>query len=214
MYLAGDKAPRLLRSSRVPTRRQNDLVIQTIGLAILLPAAIAAAVFLAVRRLCPAEIAQRYAGPVALAAGFVLAYAAQAPASQWAPTRYWHWIPYLALAAAVIGPIAASGGLRGFERWLLEAFVCCLAAALLVPHWPTLYPARAYSVPLLAIYLLALVRLLEPLAARVSGTSLLAAFTVTAGGVALLIAVFASLTDAGLAAITAAALGGCARASC
>jgi hypothetical protein len=113
------------------------------------------------------------------------------------------------LAAAAVGPIAASSGLLRLERWLLEALVCCLVAALLVPQWPNLYPPRTLSVPLLAAYLLALVRLLEPLSLRASGVQLLTGFGVSAVGVSVLIAAFVSLTYATLAVSAAAALAGC-----
>lgn len=174
-----------------------------------MPAASAVAAYALARRMQAAETAERSAAALAMGVAILVGYLLLASWADLALKRHWHWMPYLALAASVIGPITVAGGVQSAERWTLSLLAALVAASLLVPHWASLQPSRAVLVPSLGAYLGALAIGLEPLARRVSARMLLASLALAAMCVALLIATFVSLTYARLAVCTAAALLGC-----
>jgi hypothetical protein len=178
-------------------------------LGAVVPAATAVGVYVLVARLLTAETAQRYAAALAFGIAFAVGYGLLSARADLIPKRHWHWIPYLALGAAVLGPIGAARGLGAAERWLLSLLAALGAAALLVPHWASLKPPRTTWVPVLTAYLGLLAALLEPLAGRVPARTLLAAMALAAACVAALIAGFVSLTYARPALSAVAALAGC-----
>lgn len=182
--------------------------IEVLGGGVLAPAAISVAVFALLRRCLAAETAERYAAPLAVAVGYCVGYAITFRAEGLVPKRHWHWTPYLALLAVVMGAISQSGGLKRFERWLLTLFAAFVAAWFLVPTWGTLKPGRTVWIPVLAGYFFLLATALEPVARRLSARLILALLTFTAAAVAALIAAFVSLTYAQAAGTVAAALGG------
>jgi hypothetical protein len=179
--------------------------IAIVGLRAVVPAAIAIAGYVLTRRLLAAETSNRYAAALAFGAGAALL----TPGMELVPGRHWHWMPYLALGAAVIGPIAASNGLRAAERGLLFLLTAIVCAWLLVPRWASLAPSRAVWVPLLAGDLVLLAALLEPLFELLSARILLASLALAAACVAALIAAFVSVTYAGPAGSAASAMVGC-----
>jgi hypothetical protein len=85
-----------------------------------------------------------------------------------APTKYWHWLPYLAGVAMLTGALSLAHGLVILERWMLYLLLGALAAWLLVPTWRDLEPPRTTYVPLLAGYFVLLAVLIDPLPARFS----------------------------------------------
>jgi hypothetical protein len=171
-------------------------------------AAVAAAVFLLLRRMLPVDMSVRYSSAVATAVAFAAGYAMLPSWAAWVPNRHWQWAPWLALLAAVVGPISLAGGLRRVERWLLSLGVSILAAWLLVPVWPSLQPSRAVLMPALAIYLLLCGGLLEPLLARFSTVTLPAYLTLSAACVSVLTAALVSVTYGRAGGTVAAALAG------
>lgn len=66
--------------------------------------------------------------------------------ADWFPSRNLHWVPWVAVASAAIGPIAVASGLASIERWVLVGFASLAAAAVMVPDWPELWPARPVSI--------------------------------------------------------------------
>jgi hypothetical protein len=116
-----------------------------------------------------------------------------------------HWPLYLAPAVGVAA--AAIGVLKPGQGWRMAAYaaIAIVAAWVLVPTWPNLWPSRAMCVPLLAAYFTALAALLERLADRVSPILLVWMLAATAGGVALLVSARSSLSYGQMAGIGAAA---------
>lgn len=173
------------------------------------PAAVAVSLVFLLRRLLPASAAQRYPTAVAFAAACFVGYALLPSWAVTAPTRHWHWLPYLGLVAMVTGPVGLAPGLLRVERWLLTLLLAVLAAWLLVPTWADLQPARPTYVRILTAYVLLLSMLLDPLPARVPVRLFLATLTIVASVGAIMVAVFISLTFGQLAGIAAAAMAGC-----
>ena len=152
---------------------------------------------------------RRYAAAIAFAAGFCAAFALIRPWDELLPARHWQWTFYIALAAAIVGPISAAEGLHRIERWLLLAFTAFIAAWVLVPTWESLQPPRTMWVPLLAAYLFVISAAAEMLTSRISPRAVLGWLVVSAGGTAVLVAAAVSLTYGQLTAAGAAALLGC-----
>ena len=57
------------------------------------------------------------------------------------PTRHWHWIFYLAPAAALFGPVTLADGVYRAERWLHWLVAAFVFALLLAPNWSNLSPS-------------------------------------------------------------------------
>jgi hypothetical protein len=79
-----------------------DLLATIFGLPAIAAAAMALTTALVIPRVLPSALAQRAALPLAKAAAFFAGYALLP--RDWAPLvpqHSWHWLPYLALAAAV-----------------------------------------------------------------------------------------------------------------
>lgn len=181
-----------------------DEILKAVGMAFLLPAGAALAVGWLAGKFLPAS-----ARSFSAAAAFAVAYCAGSLLlgrwSELVPTRHFHWPFYLALAGAVIGPLAATTDpKRGFRwRWQL------LAAIVLVPTYAALSPPRWVQVPLVAGYLFLLAAGLMPLSRRVSPAALVGFLSLSALTVGVLTAGFVSLSYGMGAMMAAGALVGC-----
>ena len=182
--------------------------IELLHYTVIVPMLVAVAAAWFAGRLLPVQFAERYSLGIALAAGFGVGYWLLPEWAPLLPTKHWQWLPYLA-AAAVTGGLALATGVSWVERVLAYGALALVAAWLLVPLWDDLKPPRHYSIPLLAAYLLLLTSLLTALPDRLLGPLFVALLAVTAGGVALLVAVGWSVMYGQVGAIAAAALGGC-----
>jgi len=176
--------------------------------AIAAPAAISLAVALLLCRFAN-EPWRRYAAAIAFATGFCAAFGIIRPWGELLPSRHWQWTFYIALAAAVLGPISAAPRLHWVERLLLLAFSAVVASWLLVPTWESLQPPRAVWLTLLASYFVLIAAAMEPLASFLPARHLFAWLTVSAGATAVLVTAAISLTYGQLAGASAAALLGC-----
>jgi hypothetical protein len=181
---------------------------QFVALAIAVPAAIAAIILAALRRLLPADLAQRYSAPSAFGVACITGYAL-IDGVTFPPERHWQWLPHLAWGASLISGVACSKTLRHFERLLLVSFFCTVAAWLIVPDWTSLKPSRTIWFAGLAPGLTLLAVLLEPLSSRIPAPTRFGSYAISAGGLALLAAAFLSITYGKLAMVPAAALVGC-----
>jgi hypothetical protein len=175
------------------------------ALLALLPLVVSIAMPLVCRRWMPQSMARRYALPVALSAGFVATYGCLEPA-EWLPTRHWHWMPYIALSAMIVGPISIARGVWMLERCLLTLIVAIISASVLVPTWASLEPTRKWYVCFLASYLFVLATCLPPLADRVSPKILLPLLLAIGLMLAVLILAIASVGLGLLAGIMSSAL--------
>jgi hypothetical protein len=196
---------------RAPIQHRGDDMnpaIEIVVAGVIVPAAVSFAAFWLSRRFLSDEISSRYATAIAFAAAYCVGYLLLPSWAELAPKRHWHWTPYLALAAAVIGPISAASGLHLVERWVLYFVTAFVSAWLLVPTWASLQPPRSVCVPLLAAYLFLLAALLESLLSRLPAVAISAQLTISSVCVAVLIAGFVSVTYARPAGIAAAALAG------
>ncbi len=113
------------------------------------------------------------------------------------PKRHWHWLPYLGLLAAMVGPLGSSPHkIPIAQRWLghlLLLSLAFLAAWLLVPTWSRLQGVRLVYVPALAMYLFIVITCLRPLASRVPSRLFLAQLALVALAMAAIVAAFVSL---------------------
>jgi hypothetical protein len=120
------------------------------------------------------------------------------------------WLLYLAPFAAIVTIGIEMARVRDSRRYAMLLGASLLAAWLLVPSWPSLWPPRIVCIPLLAVYFVALALLLDALADRFSGPVFIAAVALAAGGLALLVSALSSMRYGQFLAVAAAALAGCA----
>lgn len=128
---------------------------------------------------------------------------------QWVPQRHWHWLPWVTLLAAALGPVRLGHARRDLIRPALIFGLGLTSAWFLVPTWESLSPPRTIFVPALAVYLTSLILLQERLADRFSELTLLACFGLTALAVALAVASQVSLTYGLIGVAAAAGWAGC-----
>jgi hypothetical protein len=175
-----------------------------------IPAAIAIGVVFAGINLFAENIADRWAMAAGMAVAFIAGYAILPDWAAFLPERHWQWLPYLAAAGMVIGPVAQARGVWTAERWLLWMLLAAVAAWLVVPTWQTLDPPRQFYVPFLGTYVVVVTALLDPLAKRFSPTVVLAQLSLAATAVALLVVAGAkSMVYGQVGGIAAAATVGC-----
>ncbi|MEX2316051.1 MAG: hypothetical protein WD669_02795 [Pirellulales bacterium] len=185
--------------------------------ASLAPAVISAGLLLIVPRLNPRAAAGRFAG-AAFAIAYLAGYAVWlcGERSSFVPAPNWptgNWTVYLAPVAALVALAASGRQLRASWRLILALATSIVAAWLLVPSWPTLWPPQYLCIPLLAAYFLALAMLLDPLADRFSAPVFLGALAASAAGLSLIVTAMSSQSSGQKLAVAAAALAGCAVAS-
>lgn len=137
----------------------------------LLPATVSIVVAYVTLRVFADETARRYAGALSFGTGFLAAYALLEP-HDLRPSMYWHWLPWLALAGAVVGPVSLAAGVRLPERWTITLLLSLVAAWFLVPTRASLQPVRGICIAAYAGGVTMLSVLLDRLASRGSGSFL------------------------------------------
>lgn len=193
-------------------------MMEAIGFGIVVPGCVAATVTWLALRLSPRGSTGRCLASAGPACGFLAGYAL-AVDGEWLPERNWHWLPYLALAAAAAGAVAAirrplteqppdAGRVPGFFIPVLFPVLCLMlavaSAAALVPKWTD----RTIQVPGLAGLLFLLLMLFDALPRRVVAGRLLPLMYLSAFATAAFVAAKVSLTYAQLAGVAAAAFAG------
>lgn len=186
-----------------------NFALEIVGAGVIVPAVIALGAACVLYRVLPAELATRYAAPVAFALAYGVGYVLLPSWAELVPTRHWQWTAYLAIGAAAAGAIASSSGLLAWERWLLLATAALVSAWMLVPTWASLQPPRTVWIAMLTGYLFLLATLLTPLLAHFTPRTMLAYLALTAVGAAVLIAALVSVSYGRAAGLAAAALAGC-----
>lgn len=169
------------------------------------PAAVAIMAAWLLRVALAANIRERFSLPAAWAAGFFVGYALLPDGASLLPQRHWQWLPWLGLAAGLVGRSSAPSYLS-LIAW---AILAAVSAWLLVPTWTTLWPPRLVTFPLLAAYLFLLMSLFGVLPNRLITRALIGYMAVSAIAVALCIAIGVSATYGRITALAAAALIGC-----
>ncbi len=144
------------------------------------PAAVAAGAALLLVRLLPQAMATRYALVTALAAGIWAGYVLLPDGLPWRPEAFWHYVPHLAVPAALAGAICGAVGVSAIERLFVKAAVAGLAAWLLFPTWRDLEAVRLRGSALLAVYLLCLAWAYSRLAHRMPTRQWLALLMIAA----------------------------------
>lgn len=175
--------------------------------AMVIAGAVSVAVSAIVLTCLPASESARYTGALSFAAGFLSAYAYLEP-RHLIPVSQWQWLPWLALIAAVVGPISLASGLRLSERWALSVIVALAAAWFLVPTRASLEPARSTYILSVAVGVTLLWNLMDRPAQRESGVPLVLALAATCLSGAALVAFAVSIRIGFLGAAGAAALTG------
>jgi hypothetical protein len=177
-------------------------------LALAAAAAVGWLAFVLSRRYLAKETAERYAPALALGAGYLAGYLLLPDRGDLLPRSHWHWTPWLAVGATLLGPVAAARGLRSFDCGSVLAAASIVAACLLAPTYADLQPPRATVIPLLAGALSLLAAALEALSPRFSARAWLAYMTMSAAATTALIGLAVSATFALAAAVATAALAG------
>jgi hypothetical protein len=175
--------------------------------SVALPAAVSIVVAFAVLGGIRGDAGRRYAGALALAIGFVSAYAILEPTA-WRPTMYWHWLPWVAFGGAIVGPVALATRLHLPERWALMVVLAVISAWFLVPTRTSLEPSRGTHIAIYTVSATVVWALLDLLATRVSGPALCAALSVTLLSGGALVAGLVSLRFGLLGVAASAALSG------
>lgn len=183
-----------------------DAVTEILGLGILAPAAIALGICWLSNRLLPAAAAARLYVTLGFVAGFVIGYVLLPEWAAVRPSRHWHWLPWIAIAAGVTGSMGVHAA--RYVKWFLIVATSAGAAWFLVPTWSSLSPPRPVWLVALSAGLSLLIGFTEPLPPRVGGRQSLCLLSITAAGVALTIAACISLTYARIAGLAACALAG------
>jgi hypothetical protein len=150
----------------------------------------------------------RAAGAVAFALAQALGIWLMTPADELWPTRNFLWMPWLAVAAAIVGPIVASTHLWRMERSLLAALCALAAAAYIVPTWEDLWPSRLTTAILFAVATTMVSRGIELTIPRAPSRLVGAALSGVSGFAALLIAALVSGRIGNPALVAASALTG------
>jgi hypothetical protein len=183
--------------------------LELIGATLVAPAVVALFVAWISRRLLPEHAATRYRLALGLASGFAAGYVLLPEWAPLVPTRHWQWLPYLAMAAAVVGPVGCASGVAAWERLLLACALAFAAAWFLVPTWETLQPPRAALMPAVAAYLLALAGLLSMLPDRLLGATFISVLAASAMATAVCVAIATSFKYGQVTVLAASALAGC-----
>jgi hypothetical protein len=153
-------------------------MIEAVGYGILVPLGVAAGVTWFLQRLLHDRTRARYLSVIGLACGFLAGYAL-AIDGPWVPERNWHWLPYLAVAAALAGAIALvrppskqgrrAGALAAIVVPALFLVLAIAASVILVPTWTN----RLIQVPGFATLIFLQLLLFDRLPKQVSAHHLL-----------------------------------------
>jgi MFS family permease len=183
-----------------------DAVTEILGLGVLAPAAIALVTCWLSVSVLPAAVSSRVSVALGFLAGFVAGYILLPEWAELRPSRHWHWLPWISLAAGVTGVLGFCAPRT--IKWVLVVATTIVAAWFLVPTWASLSPPRPIWLTGLSAGLLLLIGLSEPLPTRIGGRLALGLLGITAAAVALTIAACISLTYARIAGLAACALAG------
>ena len=183
----------------------TNLAIEILGFGGILPATVSIATVFLLRRVSPRNVSGRYAAAVGFALAFFVGYVLLPSPAALVPARHWHWLPYLGIGAAIIGPVGLATGVSKPESWLLHFLLAIVAAWLLVPTWSSLQPPRSVYIPILIGYFFLLTAFLTPLPARLPGRLFPTLLFVVSACVATLIAAFVSVSYGRIAGVAAAA---------
>ena len=148
------------------------------------------------------ESSRRYTGALGYAAGFLAAFAYLHHRD---PTLRWSWLPWLALVAAFVGPIAINSGIGALERVVLGAIFSLAAGWFLVPINESL--RVAYVVGFAGIMVVHW-NLLDRLTQKASGMPLWSALAATSVSAAALVAYAFSVKNGSIGAVATAAMVG------
>jgi hypothetical protein len=162
------------------------------------PVIVAVTTLFVFRYLLPLAYSVRASASMATLSGFLVGYGLLKLAP-WAPEAHWHWLPYLLIASAIVGPVACAVGVNHVERLLLYLLVAVVAAWFLVPTWEDLDPSRTIHCVVFVAYVVVLASLLEPLAIRLLGPLLPIVFWATMTTAAVVLALSGSLRFAQIA---------------
>ena len=172
-----------------------------------MPAFVAGLLMLILRWLLPDAFEKRYTVVIAFVTGFFVGYG-MLSLSPWIPTAHWHWLPWMLLAATVVGPVSCANGVARIERWLLYALLALGVGWMLVPTWEDLEPARWIQLICFALYVVGWVAIMQPVERRSAGPLLPAVLSVTLAAAAIILALSGSLRFAQIAGAGAAAMAG------
>jgi hypothetical protein len=168
---------------------------------LVLPFALALLVAALCTRSLPGDAAARWRLAAGAASGIALGYVLLPEWAPLSPERHWQWLPYLAIAAAILGAIASGDRVSFWERALVRAILSAVAALAIVPFWESLQPPRTISVPLLGCYFYLLITLIAAVPQQLQGRTFTALLTLSAITTTLVVAIEVSLKFGHLGAV-------------
>jgi hypothetical protein len=181
-------------------------MLELVGMSGVIPALAAGITLWLVRWILPAEMHSRYGLTLGAGVGLLVGYGLLPAWAPWQPTTYWHWLPYLGLAAAGVGSLTLASGIHWAERWIAALLLAGLSAWYLVPTWGQLEPTRVWHVTVLAAYMAALIACLAPLSRQMAADRWLAYLGTSAFVSAVTTAIAVSLRFGQVGTILAASL--------
>jgi hypothetical protein len=171
------------------------------------PAVVSVVVAIALVRGFRGATPRRLAASLALAVSFFAGFAVLETGAL-RPSTYWHYLPWLALVAGVVGPIGHSAGIRSVQRLALMLLLTVAASWFLVPTWASLQPFRDRYVAAFAGALFLYWFALDPLARRAPRGWLPGALALAALNGGVIVAAFVSIRLGLLGVVAGAALSG------
>ena len=175
--------------------------------SVLVPAVVSVVTTIGILRGFSGDVSRRYTGSLAFAAGFLAGFAFL-ETRELRPSTYWHWLPWVAVVASIVGPIGLAAGVRPPERLALLIVLTLVAAWFLVPTWASLQPTRGGYIAAFAGSVFLLWFLLDPLAGRVPHALLCGTLVLSSLNGGVLVAAFVSVRFGLLGVAAAAALSG------
>ncbi len=183
-------------------------MLEIVGMSGVIPALAAGVTLWLSRWILPSDLHARHGLTWGAGVGLLVGYGLLPAWAPWQPTTYWHWLPYLGLAAAWFGSLIGARGVHVAERWLVVILLGGLSAWFLVPTWAQLQPTRIWHVTILAAYLVALVTCLTPISRQLTADRWLAYLGTSAFFLAVTTAIAVSLRFGQVTTILAASLFG------
>jgi len=174
-------------------------------LSVVVPAAVTAAMLMALRWKSPSAFRRHFAASASLVSGILTGYF-WLDLGPLVPSAHWHWLPYAALATMSAVVVSACCKMPWWLRATVYLAIALALAWLLTPTWEDLHPSRSIQITVWAVYVTIVALLLEPLAARIEGWLLPAILTVTCMSAAAILVLGGSLRFAEIAGCGAGAL--------
>jgi hypothetical protein len=127
------------------------------------PALAGLAIFIAIGWVWPSDVARRYRCGVAFALGAFIGFVLLPSTKTLVPSQFYEWVLYLAILAALVSGLTRAEGVTRGERWTAVYVFAPIAAWMIVPKWPELFPPWQLQWAGMSLAIMLLTALLHPL---------------------------------------------------